>query len=728
MRILRQFPVWLVLFLFAPTAISQITNRISYNNQNIFLNGSNLAWVNYGQDIGLGTTDTTSIATWMLQMHQHGGNAMRMWMSVEGKYGYTFDATGRATGLTPNMIPDLKKVLRVAWDREIGIIFCLWGFGMLDTTLATNILERNKLILTDTSYTNAYIRNCLIPMVDALKSNPALICWEIFNEPEGMSTEFGWSAYRKTPMSNIQKFINLMAGAIHRTDPSARVTSGAVTLASVTDIHLAKTSSDQSLSLAKMNAIEKKNMEDWFNKKYHIALTADQIVPIMQKLTATPYNYYSDSRLIAVGGDPKGTLDFYSVHYYYNNGSSVSPIIYPASNWNFDKPVVVAEFAVQNTDGVAKTNIYNTLYQNGYAGALAWAWADTPFSGITDMLAGMQSLWNNYRSDVELFGTGADWPYVSITSPQDGATFPDSSQVTIQVVATDSSAITSVDIIISDTINIAHLTASPYTFIWTKIAPGIYRITAVAANILGHQQTSNLIQITVGSQTMTRLEAENAVRKGAGMAITTDNSASNHKYVDITSADANSSITWTLKSVPTAGNYPIKFGYKLPYGTPKYQWLFVNGDTIRDLQFAGTSISTWYEKDTVVYLKQDSNTIQLRMEWAWMSLDYLSVPVSIATSVENIIINIPQTSSLRQNYPNPFNPSTTIRYSLPKSEHVKLIVFDILGRQVATIIDENQNAGVFEVQFNAAALTSGVYFYRLKAGTYTQTKKLLLVK
>ena len=203
MRIVKLLFVGLVLLLSIQTTYSQ-TNRIKYNNQNLFLSGSNLAWVNYGQDIGLGTTDTTSIGNWMLQMHQHGGNAMRMWLSVEGQYGYTFDANGRATGLAPNTISDLKKVLKLGWDREIGLNFCLWGFGMLTSTLDTSVLNRNKRILTDTSYTNAYIRNCLIPMVTALKGNPALISWEIFNEPEGMSSEFGWSGYLRTPMKNIQ--------------------------------------------------------------------------------------------------------------------------------------------------------------------------------------------------------------------------------------------------------------------------------------------------------------------------------------------------------------------------------------------------------------------------------------------------------------------------------------------------------------------------------------------
>jgi len=84
--------------------------------------------------------------------------------------------------------------------------------------------------------------------------------------------------------------------------------------------------------------------------------------------------------------------------------------------------------------------------------------------------------------------------------------------------------------------------------------------------------------------------------------------------------------------------------------------------------------------------------------------------------------------ALSQNYPNPFNPSTSINYELEKSSLVLLEVFDVLGRHVATLVNERQSAGKHSALFNAFDLPSGVYFYRLRAGTYSETKKLLLVK
>jgi len=86
------------------------------------------------------------------------------------------------------------------------------------------------------------------------------------------------------------------------------------------------------------------------------------------------------------------------------------------------------------------------------------------------------------------------------------------------------------------------------------------------------------------------------------------------------------------------------------------------------------------------------------------------------------------TFALDQNYPNPFNPTTKIKYQIPNSNHVTLKVFDILGRGVRTLVNETQVAGVHEVTFDTAGLTSGVYFYRLTAGSSVQTRKLVLVK
>jgi flagellar hook assembly protein FlgD len=83
---------------------------------------------------------------------------------------------------------------------------------------------------------------------------------------------------------------------------------------------------------------------------------------------------------------------------------------------------------------------------------------------------------------------------------------------------------------------------------------------------------------------------------------------------------------------------------------------------------------------------------------------------------------------LRQNFPNPFNPSTTIRYGLANSSQVTLTVFNTLGQQVALLQNGEQEAGYHEVKFDGSGLSSGVYYYRLTAGTFVEMKKLLLVR
>ena len=84
--------------------------------------------------------------------------------------------------------------------------------------------------------------------------------------------------------------------------------------------------------------------------------------------------------------------------------------------------------------------------------------------------------------------------------------------------------------------------------------------------------------------------------------------------------------------------------------------------------------------------------------------------------------------ALYQNYPNPFNPITLISFTLPSASVVSLNIFDILGREVATVVSEKLSAGSYSRQWNAANMPSGIYFSRLQAGSLTQTKKLILMK
>jgi hypothetical protein len=103
-------------------------------------------------------------------------------------------------------------------------------------------------------------------------------------------------------------------------------------------------------------------------------------------------------------------------------------------------------------------------------------------------------------------------------------------------------------------------------------------------------------------------------------------------------------------------------------------------------------------------------------------------PLSEITSVPKATGLLPKDYGLEQNYPNPFNPSTTIRYGLPTRSHVALTVYNTLGQLVASLVNETEEAGSHEVRFDGSVLASGVYFYRLSAGDYLATKRLVLLR
>jgi hypothetical protein len=101
---------------------------------------------------------------------------------------------------------------------------------------------------------------------------------------------------------------------------------------------------------------------------------------------------------------------------------------------------------------------------------------------------------------------------------------------------------------------------------------------------------------------------------------------------------------------------------------------------------------------------------------------------TFTTDVKNITNTMPTSYALEQNFPNPFNPATRINFSIPNEGIVTLNVYNSLGQQVATLVNESKPAGTYQVDFDGADLTSGVYFYKISSGNFTQTKKMILMK
>jgi hypothetical protein len=100
----------------------------------------------------------------------------------------------------------------------------------------------------------------------------------------------------------------------------------------------------------------------------------------------------------------------------------------------------------------------------------------------------------------------------------------------------------------------------------------------------------------------------------------------------------------------------------------------------------------------------------------------------LVSNIEQTGGEIPEAFNLSQNYPNPFNPSTSINFTIPESELVTLKVYNVLGKEVETLVNRNLESGSYRFNFNAENLSSGVYFYELKAGSFKEIRKMNLIK
>jgi hypothetical protein len=161
---------------------------------------------------------------------------------------------------------------------------------------------------------------------------------------------------------------------------------------------------------------------------------------------------------------------------------------------------------------------------------------------------------------------------------------------------------------------------------------------------------------------------------------------------------------------------------------------------------AGAYSNFWYTRGNLIYYSSNAGTAWTTAFTGTNALLDIDVstpnccPVGWAVGAGGTILGmglvgisgnnneVPHEYNLMQNYPNPFNPVTNISFSIPKAGHVELKIYDVLGREAATIVNEFKQAGNYTVNFNASSFSSGVYFYTIKSGDFTGTKKMVLVK
>jgi len=366
-----------------------------------------------------------------------GANSFRFWLHIDGSRSPLFQR-GQVSGLPAGLIDDLKWLVQTAY-RDYGLLanITLWSHDVLAVRREHSVASRNQVVhmIEDEQALQAYIDRALTPMLKAMQEkmpgstqtyNDGVMSWEVFNEPEGVSrywrlywnyqyamqygdyswrrvslpylndrrrTEFAiddgsdsytpvkyrgwhfvgtenpefnlymykdvtddypseWDYLKKAivddktlqtveiPHDKMLRFINRVAGAIHRIVPDAKVSTGAHSMPYNTDVAMPGLGYD-----------------------------------------GAPLNYYNDERLIAAGGDPLGTMDFYQVHGYpewsdVDKDGVLNMFKYPKRHWKLDKPLVVGEHwnIIAAGNEMLQTHHYQHLHDTGYAGVWGWAY------------------------------------------------------------------------------------------------------------------------------------------------------------------------------------------------------------------------------------------------------------------------------------------------------------------------------------------------------------------
>ncbi len=306
----------------------------------VYLNGMNVAWLDFARDFGNGF-DEAQFRRMLQDVMDAGGNSIRWWVHTDGSQTPVWSGS-KVSGPGGEMIKDLRRGLDIAKEYGVFVVPSLWSFDMLkDNDFRQPPNEKNYQLLTDESVLQSYIDQALVPMVTALKGHSQLFAWELFNEPEIMTENwfrdtsiekafYGGPVPTKADLVRVQA---VMSAAIHKADADALVTTGSKSIG--------KYGSD----------------------------------------VAGGTNWYRDDRMIAAaGGDAMATFDFYQAHYYNNEGKNGawSPFHHDASYWQVNKPIVIGEFYIDDLnvlgENVKGDEMCQRLASTGYAGGWAWQW------------------------------------------------------------------------------------------------------------------------------------------------------------------------------------------------------------------------------------------------------------------------------------------------------------------------------------------------------------------
>jgi hypothetical protein len=346
-----------------PPTARAADNRIFFHGKYIYLNGINTPWNDYGRDFGC-NYDANYFETMFSQMQGYGVNSTRVWVHTDGRCSPTFAADGAVTGVPANFYAHMDDFLDRAKNHNVAVIPVLWAHE-LDGRYNNDVTHTD--LITDTAKTDSYINNVLIPMVQRYKDHPAVLAWEVINEPEwNLVDEQGNSKFPVTKQE-MQRFIGKLAGAIHRN------TTQYVTVGAAMYKYMCDKIGDQPPNNAECHG-----------------------------------NYWSDAALQTASGDPQATLDFYQVHYYnwqapyWSFWTEDGPGYYLSDN----KPVIIGEWGINAEQG--KEAFLNDTYRVGYAGHMAWSYWYDPCCG---------GGWEQIKHELRAF---YDAHYDEITIPLNG--------------------------------------------------------------------------------------------------------------------------------------------------------------------------------------------------------------------------------------------------------------------------------------------------------------------
>ena len=185
----------------------------------------------------------------------------------------------------------------------------------------------------------------------------------------------------------------------------------------------------------------------------------------------------------------------------------------------------------------------------------------------------------------------------------------------------------------------------------------------------------------------------------------------------------NGGTSWSAGYTPAG----VQFGIKCVPGTP-YVWSCGAGAANGVIMFSSNYGVNWTQQFTLPAAGYGITLATVNRGWVGCSGGTIYRYTGILSEVNNNNTSLPVSYKLEQNFPNPFNPTTTINYSIPKTSFVTLKVYNVLGNEVMSVVNEQQTANNYTYTLDFSKLSSGVYYYTLRAGDYSATKKLMLVK